>query len=149
NRDLSPQQVFFEQLQAFSYGNHLRRQPMSMNALEKIRLDEAYTIYQDRFGDAGDFTFVFVGNVDESQVERLATTYLGSLPSNGRKETHKDVGAKIVDGIKKFELDKGQDPKSFVFMTFHGKAKWTPEAQDDIELLAEVLDIRLREVLRE
>jgi zinc protease len=34
-------------------------------------------------------------------------------------------------------------------MTYHGNTRYTPEAEDDLEILADVLEIRLREVLRE
>ena len=149
NRDLNPQRVFFDEFQARANGNHPRRQPTTLETLEKVDLETAWSFYQERFGDAGDFTFVFVGNVDLEALEDLSAKYLASLPSNGRKEKWKDVGVKPPRGVERFTVHKGQDPKSFVFMTFHGKAKWSPEAQDDIEMLSEVLDIRLREVLRE
>lgn len=149
NRDLNPQMYFFEKLQAFVSNDHPRRLPMTMEALEEVELEKAFAFYQDRFADAGDFVFVFVGNVDEAALEQLAARYLASLPSTGRKEKWKDVGVKLPKGIKKLRVEKGQDPKSFVFITFHGDVKWTPEAEDDLEILGEVLDIRLREVLRE
>ena len=92
---------------------------------------------------------MFVGNVDESRLEELSATYLASLPSKGRKEKWKDVGVKQPKGIKKVRVNKGQDPKSFVMLSFHGKAKWSPEAEDDMDMLSEALSIRLREILRE
>src|SRR5690606_34794988 len=52
-------------------------------------------------------------------------------------------------GVEKVRVQKGQDPKSFVMLAFHGNAKWSPEAEDDITMLSEALSIRLREILRE
>ena len=46
--------------------------------------------YKDRFADASDFTFVFVGTLDPAALKPLVEKYLGSLPSTGRKETWKD-----------------------------------------------------------
>ena len=149
NRDLNPQAAFFDEMSKVSSNNHLRRQPPSVEKIEAVDLEAAYSFYQDRFADAGDFTFVFVGNVDESRLEELSATYLASLPSKGRKEKWKDVGVKQPKGIKKVRVNKGQDPKSFVMLSFHGKAKWSPEAEDDMDMLSEALSIRLREILRE
>lgn len=149
NRDLNPSAVFFDAFRAFVDSNHPRSKPMTMESLEKVDHDEAFAFFQDRFGDAGDFTFVFVGNVDVAQMKKLSATYLASLPSKGRKEKWKDVGKKHPGGTKKVEVVKGQDPKSSVRIMYHGNAKWTPEAEDDLKQVAEVLEIRLREVLRE
>ncbi|MEM7159320.1 MAG: insulinase family protein [Myxococcota bacterium] len=149
NRDLNPQAAFFDEMSKVSTNDHLRRQPPSVEKIEAVDLEAAYSFYQDRFADAGDFTFVFVGNVDESRLEELSATYLASLPSKGRKEKWKDVGVKQPKGIKKVRVNKGQDPKSFVMLSFHGKAKWSPEAEDDMDMLSEALSIRLREILRE
>lgn len=149
NRDLNPQAVFFDELTKVAGNGHLRRQPPSAERIEAVNLDTAYSFYKDRFADAGDFTFVFVGNVDEKRLEELSATYLASLPSTGRKEKWKDVGAKEPKGISKVRVEKGQDPKAFVMVRFHGKVKWSPEVEDDMDMLSEALSIRLREILRE
>lgn len=149
NRDLNPQSVFFERLQAESSGNHKRRMPVKMEDIDKVSLEQAMATYRDRFADAKDFTFVFVGNIDKKQLRKLSKTYLATLPTTKRKENWKDIGVRRPKGVKKFTVNKGQDPKAFVMMNFHGKAKWTPEQEDDIEMLADVMGIRLREVLRE
>jgi zinc protease len=149
NRDLNPQAVFYDELRAFTDNNHPRSKPLTMELLDTIDLEVAQEFYQDRFGDAGDFTFVLVGNIDLAQAKKLSETYLASLPSQGRKEKWKDVKKTHPRGTKKLEVTKGQDPKSSVRITFHGKAKWTPETEDDLEQLSEILEIRLREVLRE
>ncbi len=149
NRDLNPQASFFDEMSKARASNHLRRQPPSVAKIEAVSLDDAYQFYTERFADAGDFTFMFVGNVDEPKLEKLASTYLASLPSSGRKEKWRDVGVKAPRGVKRVRMDKGQDPKSFVMLEFHGKAKWSAESEDNVEMLSEALNIRLREILRE
>jgi len=46
-------------------------------------------------------------------------------------------------------VERGSEPKSQVSLTFHGKAKWDRANRDDLQILGNVLQIRLREVLRE
>ena len=149
NRDLNPQGVLFDEFFKAVSNDHVRRQPLSVEQVEAVDLDTAYSFYQERFADAGDFTFVFVGNVDEAQLEQLATTYLASLPSKDRKESWKNVGVKEPKGRKEVRIEQGQDPKAFVLLAFHGKAKWTPDNEDDMDMLSDALSIRLREILRE
>lgn len=149
NRDLNPQAVFFDEYRKGFNGDHKRRQPPTSEQIAKVELDAAYDFYRQRFADAGDFTFVFVGNVDEAKLEKLAATYLASLPSTGRKEKWRDIKVRHPRGVERVRVEKGQDPKSFVMLSFHGKSKWSPEAEDDLDMLSEVMNIRLREVLRE
>jgi zinc protease len=149
NRRLSPEGVFREDMQLFSTQNHPRRQPTTPESLQKVDLDKALAIYRDRFGDAGDFTFVFVGNVDLEKLKPLVETYLGSLPAKGRKETWKDPKVLRPAGVAKKVITKGTEPKSSVTLTFHGTEKWSRETENDMKMLGEALRIRLREVLRE
>ena len=54
--------------------------------LDNANYDLAYAKYKERFANAGDFNFYFVGNIDESQLVDFAETYIASLPSNQNKE---------------------------------------------------------------
>jgi zinc protease len=149
NRDLNPQTVFFDTLTKVSTREHKRRLPTSLEELDAVDFDAAHAFYAERFADASDFTFVLVGNLDESELEGLVTKYIGSLPGKSRKEKWRDVKVRHPSGVKAVKVKKGQDPKSMVVLDFHGTTKWTPDAEDDLDVLADVLDIRLREVLRE
>ncbi len=149
NRKLDPQSVFFDEVSALASSNHLRYLPATLEFIDKVNQDKAHEIYKDRFADAGDFTFIFVGNIDEKTFKPLIETYVASLPANGRKEKWKDIGVKIPRGVKKIRTKRGTEPKSFVYLTMHGKQKWSWEAADDLDMLSQVLRIRLREVLRE
>lgn len=149
NRRASPDVTFLEEMIAFETQNHPRRRPVTPEALQKVDLDKALAIYRDRFADAGDFTFVFVGNLELEPLKALVESYLGSLPSRGRKETWRDVGVTLPKGVAAKTVTQGKEPKSQVSLVFHGDQKWSRDASTDLALLSEVLRIRLREVLRE
>jgi zinc protease len=149
NRRLSPETTFFEDLTAFQTQNHLRRQPTTPESVQKIDVDKALAFYKDRFADASGFTFVFVGNIDVERTKPLVETYLGSLPSKGRKETWRDVKVTWPDGALTKTITKGSEPKSSVSLTFHGTEKWSRDTENDMRMLGEVLGMRLRELLRE
>ena len=103
----------------------------------------------DRFADASDFTFAFVGNVDLEALKPLVETYLGSLPKLDRSEQGKDVGDERAKGQVKITVNKGLEEKATVRVTFHGEAEWTPEQRFTLQSTVDILKIRLREVLRE
>jgi zinc protease len=149
NRRLSPETSFFEDMLIFSTQNHRRRQPTTPETLQKVELDKALSIYTERFADAGDFTFVFVGNLELERLKRLVETYLATLPAAGRKETWRDTRVFWPKGVKTKTVALGSEPKAQVTITFHGTEKWSRDTENDMKLLGEVLRLRLREVLRE
>jgi zinc protease len=149
NKRLSPEIVFHEDLGVFFSQNHRRRRPITPEVIEKVDLDKALAFYKSRFADASGFTFVLVGNLDLDKTKTLAETYLGSLPAKGHKEAWKDVHVTHPPGVAKKEVKQGTEPKSSVWLTFHGPEKYSRDAKNDLRMLGEVLRIRLREVLRE
>ncbi|PZD76444.1 M16 family metallopeptidase [Mesonia sp. K7] len=62
--------------------------PSGSQALEGIAqtdLDRAYQIYQELFGNAEGYTFLFSGNFQEDEVLGLCRKYLGNLPVSQSK----------------------------------------------------------------
>ena len=148
-KQLSPEAAFAEELAIFATQGNPRRRPPTAEAYQHVNLDKALSIYRDRFADAGDFTFIFVGNIDLARLRPLVETYLGSLPATGRRETWRDLGVVRPSGVQKKVVRRGTEPKSQVSLTFHGSETWSSNAQTDIGMVSEVLHIRLRDLLRE
>jgi len=120
-----------------------------MEILEEMNLESSFKIYKDRFADAGDFIFFLVGNFELDGIKPLVETYLESLPTAGREETWKDVGMDPPVGIVENSVRKGMEPKSMVHMTFTDFFEWSPENRHILESLKNVMEIKLREVMRE
>ncbi|MDH5036057.1 M16 family metallopeptidase, partial [Chryseobacterium cucumeris] len=53
---------------------------------------KAYDIYKQKFANAGNFHFYFVGNIDEVQLKNEVLQYIASLPASGKSSTFKDTG---------------------------------------------------------
>jgi zinc protease len=149
NRLRVPEVQFSIQSQAVLFKNNPRRKPVDPGDLDKLDPAKAFAFYKDRFGDATDFTFVVVGAFEPAQLKPLVETYLASLPAKGRKEKEKDLGIRRVKGVVKQAWMLGQEPKARVQMLFHGDEAWTRDKDRDLFILSQVLQIRLREVLRE
>jgi zinc protease len=92
---------------------------------------------------------VFVGNLDPDDFVPLAAHYLGSLPSTGRVESWRDVEMDPPVGIVEREVNKGLEPQSRVQIVFGGAGDWSLRSRLQLEALKQVLDIALRENVRE
>ena len=149
NRLADPGAVFSDKMRAHMYNNHPRRQPLTEASLDKLDAKKSLEIYRERFADASDFTFIFVGNIDLKSMKPMVAKWLGGLPSTNRKENWRDIGVNYATGSDRLEVRKGLEPKSSVQMVFHGDAAWNLKDRYALSSLAQVLRIRLREVLRE
>jgi zinc protease len=115
----------------------------------KINQQRALEIYKERFGNASGFTFVLVGKFDMNTIKPLLETYLGSLPSNGKTSTFKDVGLRPAKGPLKKEVKKGSEPKSFIRLVWNGEAPYSDDEQFKVQALTELMNIKIIETLRE
>ncbi len=149
NREASPEEFFWDSVRKAVAQNHYRAQPWNREMLAEMDLEKSYNFYLDRFADASDFTFFFVGNFTLEHIKPLIETYLGGLPSTGRDETWQDLGIDPPAGIVKETIMKGIDPKSMVQIVFNGTFDWTLENAFMFTALEDVLDIPIRESLRE
>jgi zinc protease len=145
----SPAYHFSEALTVALNGNHLRRRLPTLETVEQMDLEKSLAFYKDRFADAGDFTFVFVGRFDPADIKPLVERYLGSLPTSGRKESWKDVGIRFARGVTERQVDKGVEPKSQAAIVFTGDFQYNQDERIAISALGEVLQTRLHETLRE
>ncbi|MEE9170948.1 MAG: insulinase family protein, partial [bacterium] len=149
NREARPETAFEDTLQVTLAQYHSRRRPWSGQTLDRMDLQKSFEIYNNRFADFGDFTFLFVGNFDGETIEPLVETYLGGLPSRNREETGKDVGVRPPRGIVQKTVRRGLEEKSQVRFVFTGPFEWNATNRYVIGSMASALRIKLREALRE
>ena len=149
NRGNDPNSVFSDTLAAVLGNYNIRRTGPSLEKVEQIELDRAYEIYKERFADASDFTFTFVGNFDPKQIKPLLEQYLGGLPSADRNESPKDLGITPPSGKISKTVYKGQEEKASVRLFFTGAYEYDRETNIQMDALAEILQIKLIERLRE
>jgi zinc protease len=149
NQKASPDFAFAEALNDILSQKHPRARMMSLEMVDEMNLDKSLAFYKDRFSDASDFTFVFVGSFTPETLKPLVERYLGALPATHRQETWKDVGIKRPTGVIEKRVDKGLEPKSRAQMVFSGPFQYEQVQRVAIRAMADALEIRLRESLRE
>ena len=149
NRSAAPAAAFQDTLTLTMAQGHPRARPISMELFQEIDLDEAFAFYQDRFADASDFTFVFVGAFQPEEIKPLVETYLGGLPSIDRQESWRDLDIDPPTGVIRKEVRKGVEPQSQTQIIFTGEFDYTAENRLGMRAMTGALEIRLRELIRE
>ncbi len=149
NRGASPQVAFQDTLTVTLTQHHPRTRPLSTTEIDSLDLDRSFRAYQDRFRDLSDFTFVVVGSFQLDSLKPLVRRYLGNLPATHRIEQWRDVGIAPPTGVVERTVRKGVEPKSQTQLVFTGPFADSRADRFVIDALADVLDIKLREALRE
>ena len=121
----------------------------TMDELERVKMEDMQAIYKDRFADASDFTFTFIGNFDAEKIKPLIVKYLGNLPSIKRTEMWKDLGIRPPAGKLEKTIYKGVDQKSQVQIIYTGPNSFNRDESRNLSALGELLTIKLTEILRE
>ncbi|MBL7848499.1 MAG: insulinase family protein [Cyclobacteriaceae bacterium] len=146
-----PRTIFQDSVSRMMYQGHPRapRFPRAAD-FDKIALDRAITIYKERFGNARGWNFVLAGSFDLKTMKDLVQTYLGSLPSvTGPPPAFRDLGIRPIKGVIKKEIRKGQEAQSLISMAFTGETPFVPEEQLKLQVLIDLIEIKLTETLRE
>jgi zinc protease len=128
NMRATPNFAFSEALNEALTQNHPRERTPTQEMIDKMDADKALAFYKDRFADASDFTFVFVGSFDPAALQPLAERYLASLPSIGRKETFKDHNVRTPSTVVERKVEKGLEPQSHSRVVFTGPFRVQPAA---------------------
>ncbi len=134
--------------EALSAG-HPRTMPLTQEALPSVTLEAVTEIYNQRFANASDFTFLFVGTIDPAELISLSEQYLASLPESGDAESVADVGIRYAEEPVTSEIRAGIEPVSQVIVTWHGDYDFSQANNYAIRAVERMLSIRLQEVIRE
>ena len=148
NQKASPEKAFQDSLMVTLYKHHPRRQPITTEEINNADLKKSFEFYKNRFADASEFTFFIVGNINKDTLKPLVEKYLGSLPSIKRNEKWKDINDQFAQGIEK-NVYKGIEPKSLVEIVYSGQFNFTHENRWEMRSMSDVMNIKMREVLRE
>ncbi|MGH7330383.1 MAG: M16 family metallopeptidase, partial [Polyangiaceae bacterium] len=149
NQKNDPESVFGDTVETAMAQHNPRVHLLSSALLDSVNLGRAYAIYRDRFADASGFTFFIVGSFNPDSIRPLVVRYIASLPALDRHEKVKDTGVRPPPGVVVKTVHKGVEPKAETSLIFSGPCTYSLQSRYAIESLSELLNIRLREVLRE
>ncbi len=149
NRDLDPMTPYYDALTNTIYGGHYRMQPITIERLSELNLDDAFSIYSERFRHGGDFTYVFVGDFNPSSIESLSEKWLASLPASPVEEMWRDNNIRYFKDNADITVNAGSEPLSLVSQSWQGEWDGSPLERYKMESLAAALEMALLEAIRE
>jgi zinc protease len=148
-----PHNFFSNEMSKFIYRDSVRFTEANPAFLAGLDSAAAERAYRRLFGDAGSFTFIFTGDVNIDEIKRLSAAYLASLPSAGTKNEAKNNYPPFPEGRQTLKIRKGIAQQGRVALVFGGD---NPEIEGDplieqdlIRAMTELIEIRLREKIRE
>ena len=148
-------EVYTEKITHALYGDSLFKNLINKKFVSKLNQKEAERIYKDRIMNAGDFTFVIVGDFDEKKIVDLCAYYIGTLATGDKRDKPKCVLYPFPKKSETITVKFGEDKIGNVYMCFGGELPASKNMEEKfkdeiiIEQLASYLDIKLREVIRE
>lgn len=150
NQALNPMKCIGDSLTQQVYGDNPRFTPLDLEDVDKVNYSRAIELYKERFANAADFVFTFVGNVNIDSVKPLIEQYIASLPSSKKRESIIDRHMEAIPGVRKCEFEKKmQTPKSTVYNLLTTLYPYNTRNAIIGSMFKQILDIVYIETIRE
>jgi zinc protease len=150
NKNLNPEAVFSDSLSNTIYSHNPRFANIQVEDLKNISYDRILEIAKDRFKNAGQFTFVFVGNFDEQTLRPLIEQYIASLPATKQKaEDFKEImtlaKGEVVNNFKVMT----ESPKAIALEYWYADMPYTLENSVKLDAVGQILSMIYLKTIRE
>jgi zinc protease len=150
NAESDPLTAFRDNLMLAMYDNHPLVKRMKAEDYDKVDYAKAMKLYADRFKDANNFVFTFVGNIDPETFEPLVEQYIGALKSKKNNETWTNKVPVITEKDFNNHYTKTmENPKVTCYTIYSGDMEYTRKNQLTMQALNDVMDIVYTEKIRE
>ena len=150
NKNLNPEAVLSDTLTNTLYGHNPRFSVLQVEDLKNVNYDRILEIAKDRFKNAGQFTFVFVGNFDEQTLRPLIEQYVASLPATKQKpEDFKEILTLAKgDVVNEFKV-KTESPKATAVEYWYADMPYTLDNIIKIDAVGQILSMIYLKTIRE
>ena len=149
-RRASPTFAFGEALNAALYQNHPRRQTTTPAMVDQWNLDKSMAFYKDRFADASDFTFVFVGSFDLADDASRSSSGISArcLRPTGRRAGRTSACTRRRRSSRR-PSRRASSRRARWRSSFTGPFEYNQTQRVAIRAMSEILSTRLLETIRE
>ncbi len=150
NQALNPMKALQDSLLNTLYGDNPYAVNMTEQDVDKVNYDRAVEMYNDRFADASDFTFVVVGNFDQDSIRTFAQQYLATLPTVKRNDKPVNGRVDFQSGTHMTRFEKKQEQPSCTMVLVNvASVKYNLKNFLSADILGQIMNIRLTETIRE
>ena len=151
NQEQNPSFVFQKKVQEFLYTSP-NKQVFGVSDIEKANRENILSIIHEQLANAADFTFVFSGNFDETELKKLVEQYIASLPSvKGKKQELKyNSAVEIKSGSEEKDFTmKMEVPQGSAAVIISGKMPYSFKNRLMASMSAQIISTRLLNEVRE
>lgn len=150
NQDASPYTAITDTILSALYGDNPLFNRLVMDDLNKVDYNRIIEIWEERFKNAGDYTYIFVGNVDLDTLKPLVERYIASIPTQKSKDKYSSEQVSINRGdyTNNFK-NKMDNPKGLVVTYFVGDDKYSAENTIKLSIFDQIMDIIYTKAIRE
>lgn len=148
----SPMTLFSDTLRETMYAPHPRSRRASMDLADSVDYDRTCQLFMERFANASDFTFIFVGRIDTEALAPLICQYIASLPGNPKQKEQANLSA--LPSLKRGkQVTHVQIPSAgastTVIYNILAQKRYSQKNSIACSLLSEVMNTLCTETLRE
>lgn len=150
-KENDPRQVYSDSVYATIYGHNPRNIIMRKEMLPEVDYGRALEMWADRFADASDFTFLFVGTFDEDTLAQYCCRYLATLPTVKRNDAPVNNDLLLAKGdISNIFRTHMEQPQGLLSLTLHAPARGG-NLRDNltVSILKQALDMSFTKSIRE
>ena len=145
-----PDLLFEEALNEMYYGDDPRYFVIpGADELADFDVEVVEDLFDQRFGDAGDFAFAFVGDFDTAIMTGLAASYIGTLPGSGEASGYVDHQPLPPREVQVRTVAAGEGEQGRIGMFFTNEFEGDLSDRLAARLVELIVTARLRERVRE
>jgi zinc protease len=151
NQTANPDFIFSQNVQKSLYNDNYRRQQLTPELIQSIKLEHMPAIHKRLYSNAADFRFTFIGNMSEEQLKPYVEKYIGSLPTASKPgNVYTDDKVNYAKGgVTNDFRTKMEQPKVSVFFAYTGAKEMTMKNMMVANYLTTALDNRYLKSIRE
>jgi len=153
NKEKNAKAIFRDSVQMMGSNHSARTILWNEQTVAQLDMKQSLKIYKERFKNAADFTFFFVGNIDpdDENTQQLICTYLGGLKTSKQRENFVDNNVRAPKGIVKnyFEREMQTTTASNRIQYTSYDIPYTLTNAVNVEMIGRILDRRYLESVRE
>ncbi|WP_430815140.1 M16 family metallopeptidase [Carboxylicivirga sp. RSCT41] len=150
NKVVTAQTIMSDTMKVIMANGNPRSLKFDEDYIDQINFERMKQIYDERFANAGDFTFFIVGDVDAEILKPMVEKYIASLSSTADRETWVNNGSYFPKGKNMHRiLVPMEEPKATVVIQMKAGTRYSRENIIYHSILGSILNLRYTENIRE
>ena len=150
NRMTDPESAFSDSVSVTSYGHHPRFKLLTKDDLAKVNIDRLLSIIQEQTSAPRNYTFIFVGNYNDSTIRPLIEQYLASIPNRKHLPEGEFIKTWLKDDATCHFTRKMETPKAMVNIDWFTEAiPYSLENSITLQAACEILNQLFNRTIRE